>query len=68
AKLHDFFKYSGITSFKTSEVMKKSLQMRYVLNSVTSEQPDNLMVGLSSTGKIDNWNKFWNFIEITNFL
>ncbi|MBY9005523.1 MAG: hypothetical protein KGD63_02090, partial [Candidatus Lokiarchaeota archaeon] len=68
AKLHDFFKYSGITSFKTSEVMKKSLQMRYVLNSVTSEQPDNLRVGLSSTGKIDNWNKFWNFIEITNFL
>ena len=68
AKLHDFFKYSGITSFKTSEVMKKSLQMRYVLNSVTSEQPDNLMVCLSSTGKIDNWNKFWNFIEITNFL
>ncbi len=25
AKLHDFFKHSGITSFKTSEVMKKSL-------------------------------------------
>jgi len=28
AKLHDFFKYSGITSFKTSEVMQKALQMK----------------------------------------
>ena len=68
AKLHDFFKHSGITSFKTSEVMKKALLMRYVLNSVTSEQPDNLRAGLSPKGKVDNWNKFWNFIEITNFL
>ncbi len=64
ANLHDFFKYCGITSFKTSEVMKKALQMKHVLNSVTSEQPDNLKAGLSSTGKVDNWNKFWNFIEI----
>jgi len=62
AKLHDFFKHSGITSFKTSEVMQKTLLMKLVLNSVTSEQPDNLRAGLSSTGKIDNWNKFWNFI------
>ncbi|MFX1366725.1 MAG: IS200/IS605 family accessory protein TnpB-related protein [Promethearchaeota archaeon] len=68
AKLHDFFKHSGITSFKTSKVMQKTLQMKHVLNSVTSEQPDNLRVGLSSSGKIDNWNKFWKFIEITNFL
>ncbi len=68
AKLHDFFKHSGITSFKTSEVMKKTLRMKYVLNLVTSEQPDNLRVGLSPTGKVDDWNKFWNFIEITNFL
>ena len=68
AKLHDFFKHSGITSFKTSEVMKKALQMKYVLNSVTSAQLDNLRAGLSSTGKIDDWHKFWNFIEITNFL
>ena len=68
AKLHDFFKHSGITSFKTSEVMKRALQMKYVLNSVTSEQPDNLRAGLSSTGKVDDWNKFWNFIEITSFL
>jgi len=68
AKLHDFFKHSGITSFKTSEVMIKALLMKHVLNSVTSEQPDNLRAGLSSTGKVDNWHKFWNFIEITNFL
>ena len=67
-KLHDFFKHCGTTSFKTSEVMRKTLQMKYVLNSVTSEQPDNLRAGLSSRGKVDNWNKFWNFIEITNFL
>ena len=68
AKLHDFFKYSGITSFKTSEVMRKTLQMKHVLNSATSEQPDNLRAGLSTTGKVNNWHKFWNFIEITNFL
>ncbi|MCP6718708.1 MAG: IS200/IS605 family accessory protein TnpB-related protein [Patescibacteria group bacterium] len=68
AKLHDFFKYSGITSFKTSEVMKKVLQMKHVLNPVTGVQPDNLKASLSSTGKIDDWNKFWNFIENTNFL
>jgi hypothetical protein len=68
AKLHGFFKHSGITPFKASEVMKKTLQMKYVLNSATSEQPDNYRAGLSSTVKIDDWNKFWNLIEITNFL
>ncbi|MHA1106287.1 MAG: hypothetical protein ACTSPN_11325 [Promethearchaeota archaeon] len=68
AKLHDFFKHSGITSFRTSEVMRKALQMKNVLNSVTSAQPDNLKVGLSPTGKVDDWNKFWNFVEITKFL
>jgi IS605 OrfB family transposase len=68
AKLHDFFKHCGITSFKTSEVMRKALQMKYVLDSVTSVQPDNLRAGLSSKGKVDDWRKFWNFIEITNIL
>jgi IS605 OrfB family transposase len=68
AELHDFFKHSGITSFKTSEVMIKALLMKRVLNSVTSAQPDNLKAGLSSNGKVDNWHKFWNFIEITNIL
>jgi IS605 OrfB family transposase len=53
-KLHDFFKHCGITSFKTTEAMKKALQMKYVLNSMTSEQPDNLRAGLSSIGKVDN--------------
>ncbi len=68
ARLHDFFKYCGITSFKTSEVMKKALQMKYVLNSVTSEQPDNLRAGLCPSGRVDDWNKFWNFIEISKCL
>ena len=67
ARLHDFFKHSGITSFKTSEVMKKALQMKYVLNPVTDVQPDNLVAGFSSTGKVDDWNKFWKHIEISNF-
>ena len=68
AKIHDFFKYSGITSFKTSEVMKKLLLMKYVLNSATGTQLDNLRAGLSPSGKIDDWHKFWNFVEITKFL
>ncbi|MFX0071714.1 MAG: IS200/IS605 family accessory protein TnpB-related protein [Candidatus Hermodarchaeota archaeon] len=68
AKLHDFFKHSGITSFKTSEVTKKALQMKYVLNSATSAQSDNLRAGLSRKGKIEDWYKFWNFIEISNYL
>ncbi len=68
SQVHDFFKHSGITSFKTSEVMRKVLKMKYVLNSATSAQPDNLKAGLSNSGKINDWNKFWNFIEITNFL
>lgn len=68
AKLHDFFKYCGITSFKTAEIMKKALQVKHVLNLVTSEQPDNLRAGLSSTGKVDNWNKIWIFIENYKFL
>ena len=68
AKIHDFFKHSGITSFKTSEIVKKTLLVKDVLNSETSEQPDNLRAGLSPHGKINDWNKFWNFIEITNNL
>jgi len=64
----DFFKYSGITSFKTSEIVRKILLVKDVLNPVTGEQPYSLKAGLSSTGKIDDWNKFWNLIEITDFL
>jgi hypothetical protein len=48
--------------------MKKSLHMKYVVNSVTGAQPDNLKAGLSPSVKIEDWHKFWNFIEITNFL
>ena len=68
AKLHDFFRHSGITSFKTAEVMRKVLLVKHVLNTVTSEQPDNLRAGLFSTGKVDNWNKVWNFVENYKFL
>ena len=67
SQIHDFFKHSRITSFKTSEIVRILLLVKDVLNSVTSEQPDNLKVGLSSSGKIESYYKFWNFIEITNF-
>ncbi|TXT61334.1 MAG: hypothetical protein BAJALOKI1v1_1150002 [Promethearchaeota archaeon] len=46
AKLHDFVKQSGIKSFKTADVMRITLQMMHVLNSVTSEQHDNLSADL----------------------
>ena len=68
SQIHDFFKHSGITSFKTSEIVRTSLLVKNVLNSVTSEQPDNLKAGLSTSGKIENYYKFWNFIEITSSL
>jgi IS605 OrfB family transposase len=61
--IHDLFKHSGITSFKTIEILKKIVLMKYVLNSVTSAQPDNLKAGLLfSKGKIDDYYKMWNFI------
>jgi len=61
--IHNLFKHSGITSFKTAEILKKAVLMKYVLNSVTSAQPDNLKAGLSSHGKIDDYHKTWNFIN-----
>ena len=64
SQIHDLFKHSGITSFKTSEIIRKTLLMRYVLNSVTSAQPDNLKAGLSlSNGKIDDYHKTWKYIN-----
>lgn len=67
SQIHDFFKHSGITSFKTPEISKKVLLMKDALNSVTGEQPDNLRAGLSKEGKIEDWNKFWNFLKSSNF-
>jgi IS605 OrfB family transposase len=63
SQIHDLFEHSGITSFKTVEILKKVVLMKYVLNSVTSTQPDNLKAGLSSHGKIDDYYKMWNDIN-----
>ncbi|MFX1340180.1 MAG: IS200/IS605 family accessory protein TnpB-related protein [Promethearchaeota archaeon] len=68
SQIHDFFKHSGITSFKAPDVMKKTLQMKYALYPATGVQPDNLRAGLSPSGKIEDYHKFWNFIEFSNFL
>jgi len=54
--------HSGTTSFKTAEIIRKTVLMKHVLNSVTSAQPDNLKAGLSTNGKIDDYHKTWNFI------
>ncbi|HEY0087558.1 MAG TPA: hypothetical protein VGB37_01875, partial [Candidatus Lokiarchaeia archaeon] len=62
------FKQSGITSFKTSEIARRTLLVKDVLNSATSAQSDNLRTGLSVCGKIEDYYKFWNFIKISNFL
>ena len=64
--VHDLFKHSGITSFKTSEILRKTVLMRHVLNSVTSAQPDNLRAGSScflKAGRIEDYHKTWNFIN-----
>jgi IS605 OrfB family transposase len=61
--IHKLFKHSGITSFKTAEILKKTVVMKHVLNSVTSAQPDNLKAGLSANGKIEDYHKVWSFID-----
>jgi len=63
SQIHDLFKNSGITSFKTVEILQKSVIMKHVLNSVTSAQLDNLKAGLSANGKIDDYHKTWHFIN-----
>ena len=63
SQIHDLFEHCGITSFKTAEILKKTVLMKHVLNSVTSAQPDNLKAGLSSHGKIDDYHKTWNYIK-----
>jgi IS605 OrfB family transposase len=61
AQIHDLFKHSGITSFKTSKILPKVVLMQHVLNSATGAQPNNLRAGLSPAGKIEDYHKFWNF-------
>ncbi len=63
SRIHDFFKHSGITSFRPSEVMKKALLVKNGLNSVTNAQSDNLRAGLSRKGQIEDYHKFWNGIN-----
>jgi hypothetical protein len=64
SQIHDLFEHSGITSFKTAEILKKPILMKHVLHSVTSAQPDNLKAGLSlSNGKIDDYHKTWNVVD-----
>ncbi|MFX0101152.1 MAG: hypothetical protein ACFFCS_16370 [Candidatus Hodarchaeota archaeon] len=63
SRIHDLFKHSGITSYKTAEIIKKVLSMKYVLvTAATRAQPDNLRAGLNPSGQVDNWNRFWKFI------
>ncbi len=57
SQVHDLIKYIGITSFNTSEIMKKTLLMKNVLNSATSKQPNNLKAGLSKMLKINHYNR-----------
>ncbi|MCK5588199.1 MAG: hypothetical protein KAI34_05710, partial [Candidatus Lokiarchaeota archaeon] len=59
------FKHSGITSFKTAEILKKTVLMRHVLNSVTSAQSDNLKTGSSfiKARRIDDYYKMWSVIN-----
>jgi IS605 OrfB family transposase len=61
--IHDLFKHSGITSFKTAEILRKAVLTKHVLHLVTSAQPDNLKAGLSSHGKIDDYHRMWNCIN-----
>ncbi|MFX1450709.1 MAG: IS200/IS605 family accessory protein TnpB-related protein, partial [Promethearchaeota archaeon] len=61
SKIHALFKHSGITSFKTSEIIKKIILMRNVLNSIKGVQSDNLRAGLSKNRQIEDYYKFWKF-------
>jgi IS605 OrfB family transposase len=61
--IHDLFEHSGITSFKTAELLRKTVVMKHVLHSVTSAQPDNLKAGLSPHGKIEDYHKAWNVVK-----
>jgi len=65
--IHDLFEHSGITSFKTAEILGKTVLMKHILNSVTSAQPDNLTAGLSSHGKIDDYHKTWTVLANSTF-
>ena len=66
ARIHDFFKHSGITSFRPSEIVRKVLLVKNGLNSVTNAQPDNLRAGLSEQERLNDYHKFWSYINNPN--
>ena len=63
--IHDLFEHSRITSFKTSEILKNAVLMRYVLNSVTSAQSDVLKAGSSfmKAGRIEDYYRMWEHVN-----
>ncbi len=68
--IHDLFEHSGITSFKTAKILRKTVLMRHVLHSVTSAQPDNLKAGSSflKAGRIDDYHKMWICVKNHTYL
>jgi len=63
ARVHDLFKHSGITSFRTSDLLKISAKMKNVLNPGDGAQPDNLRAGLSTEWRMEDYHKFWAHIS-----
>ncbi|MFX1520335.1 MAG: IS200/IS605 family accessory protein TnpB-related protein [Promethearchaeota archaeon] len=63
--IYDLFEHSRITSFKTSEMLKNTVLMRYVLNSVTSAQSDVLKAGSSfmKAGRIEDYHRMWEHVN-----
>ncbi len=63
SRIHDLFKFSGITSYSTAEIMRTILSMKYVVYSNTCAQPHNPKAGLTPSGQVDDWYKFWNHVR-----
>ena len=64
-RVHDLFKHSGMTSFKTSDLLRTQVKMKNVLNSGNGAQPDNLRAGLSTEWRMEDYHKFWASINNT---
>ncbi len=59
--IHDIFKRSGITSFKIAEILKQTVVMKHMLDSVTRAQPVDLRAGSSvlKDRRIEDYHKLW---------